>query len=162
MSVLFRWYHFVINVFFLRRCIIVGNCWSINFLPQFCLPIVVSYLSWGWFDFLWLSSQFHFSRKLCVQTNIFNDLVSLNFPTTLLRRNRNPFLCSCFYFIIKNSLLDVARNLLLVSLVLIKTKLINLVDQVLCLVNADHFKLVNLIAQNFCLLYPKQFYVKIY
>jgi hypothetical protein len=122
----------------------------------------VSYLSWVRSDFLGLSSQFHFSKKLCVESNIFNDLVSLNFLTTLLRRNRNPFLCSRFYFLVKNSLLVIARNLLLFGLVLIKTKLINLVDQVLCLVNADHFKLVNLIAQNFCLLYPKQFYVEIY
>jgi hypothetical protein len=45
-----------------------------------------------------------------------------------------------------NSLLIIARNLLLFRFVLIKTKLINLVDQVLCLINADHFKLVNLIA----------------
>ena len=140
----------------------VRNCWSITFLPQFCLPIMVSYLSWGLFDFLGLSSQFHSSLKLCVWSNIFNDLVSLKFPTTSLRINRNPFFCNHLCFLALNSLLIIARNILLFRFVLIKTKLINLVDQVLCLISADHFKLVNLIAQDLCLLYPEQFNVKIY
>jgi hypothetical protein len=50
-------------------------------------------------------------------------------------------------------LLFIAENLLLLSFLLfIKIKLIELVDKVLCSINADYFKLLSLVGHDLCLL----------